>query len=170
MQKHILLVSSLVLIFFTLLLVSCNNDIKDDLKIASINQLIIENKTLLGVTEEGRKATKIVISDDVTSIGEKALYSCTMLTSIIMPSNLDTIGPYALMDCNKIKSITLPDSVKEIENSAFMKCSSLESITIPNKVTEISRYLFEECESLTTVAIPESVKKLTIVHSFPVLA
>ena len=59
-------------------------------------------------------------SYSVTSIGKKAFYNCSGLTSV-----------------------TIPNSVRNIGYSAFTNCSGLTSVTIPNSVTTIEKYASE---------------------------
>ena len=79
------------------------------------------------------------------------------LMKILLPENLTSIGNYAFEDCPSLTSITIPNSVTSIGTSAFEGCSSLTSITIPNSVTSIGIYAFSYCSSLTSITIPNSV-------------
>ena len=79
----------------------------------------------------GELVTDLVIPNSVTSIGDRAFYGCTGLTSV-------TIG----------------NSVTNIGSLAFYDCSSLTSVTIPNSVTSIGDYAFDECSSLTAIYVP----------------
>ena len=77
---------------------------------------------------EKAKFTKVVIGNSVTSIGHRAFYYCTSLTSV-----------------------TIPDGVTEIGSDAFYHCTSLTSVTIPDRVTSIGGWAFNECTSLKEV-------------------
>ena len=46
--------------------------------------------------------SSITIPDSVTSIGERAFWSCDRLTSITIPSSVTSIGEYALCGCEKL--------------------------------------------------------------------
>ena len=96
----------------------------------------------------------------VTSIGERAFYSCSSLISITIPAGVTSIGNYAFAYCSSLTSITIPDGVTNIGDSAFYGCRSLTNITIPNSVTSIGNYAFEGCRSLTSITIPDGVTSI----------
>ena len=99
-------------------------------------------------------------TNSVTSIGERAFYDCSSLTSITIPNSVTSIGSSAFTNCSSLTSITIPNSVTSIGDDAFYGCSSLTSVTIPNSVTSIGDYAFEYCSSLTSVTIPNSVTSI----------
>ena len=78
------------------------------------------------------------VSYSVTSIGEKAFWSC-----------------------NQLKSVTIPNSVITICDDAFEYCHGLTSINIPNGVTSIGKYAFWNCNGLTSITISKSVKTMS---------
>ena len=104
--------------------------------------------------------TSITIPNSVTSIGEFAFSGCSSLTSITIPNSMTSIGQNAFYNCSGLTSITIPNSVTSIGSSAFSGCSGLTSVTIPNSVTSIGGYAFSRCTSLTSVTIPNSVKSI----------
>ena len=96
----------------------------------------------------------------VTSIGYRAFYGYTGLTSITFPNSVITIGDEAFKGCTELTSVTLGNSITSIEYCAFGGCTGLTSITIPNSVTTIGSSAFEGCERLTSVTIPNSVTSI----------
>ena len=90
---------------------------------------------------------------NVTSIGRKAFYGCSGLTSVCIPNSVTSIGGYAFVNCSGLTSVTFPNSVTTIDVGAFNGCSGLTSITIPNSVTNINGSAFHNCPGLTSVTL-----------------
>jgi uncharacterized repeat protein (TIGR02543 family) len=99
------------------------------------------------------KIKKVSISDGVTTIGDKAFYSCENLTSITIPDGVTIIGDDAFSKCKSLTSITIPDHVTSIGKSAFNYCSQLTSLTIPASVTSIGKNAFGGCSGVTTLTV-----------------
>ena len=95
----------------------------------------------------------ITFDGPVTSIGDRAFYGCSGLTSITIPNSVKSIGNYAFCGCSSLTSITIPNSVTSIGDYAFYGCSSLTFIIIPNSVTSIGRGAFAWCSGLTSIVV-----------------
>ena len=100
------------------------------------------------------------ISYPVTSIGNKAFFFCSGLTSVTIPNSVTEIGIRAFYNCEGLMSVTIPNSVTSIGYYAFQGCSGLTSVNIPNSVTSIGYYAFQGCSALTSVNIPNSVTEI----------
>ena len=70
------------------------------------------------------------ISHSVTSIGERAFYDCSGLTSVTIPNSVTSIGGRAFEDCSGLTSVTIPNSVTSIGDRAFFCCFGLTSVHI----------------------------------------
>ena len=109
-----------------------------------------EVSAILNVSEEGRLTSavytydthknysadhlngKLVIPDNVTSIGWDAFYGCSGLTGVILPESITTIHSQAFSGCSSLKSIIIPKSVTDIdvETYVFSNCDNLEIIKV----------------------------------------
>ena len=127
---------------------------------------IIEKET--NTLIQGCKNTKIPSS--VTSIGERAFWDCSELTSIEIPSSVTRIGYGAFDGCSGLTSITVEagnamyDSrdnsnalIETKTNTLILGCKSTK---IPSSVTSIGESAFEDCSGLTRIEIPSSVTSI----------
>ena len=104
--------------------------------------------------------TSVTIGNSVTSIGVRAFYYCTGLTSVTIGNSVTSIGDGAFYDCKGLTSITIPNSVTSIGAEAFYECSGLTSVTIGSGVTSIGGSAFRYCSGLTSVTIGNSVTRI----------
>ena len=88
----------------------------------------------------------------VTSIGDKAFFYKSSLTSINIPNSVTLIKSGAFEGCSNLASVTIGNSVTTIGDNAFIYCKSLISIVIPNGVTFIGEYN-QEIKGKTNVEI-----------------
>ena len=92
-----------------------------------------------------------IIPNSVTSIGSRAFWGCSGLTSITIPNSVTSIGDWAFAACLGLTSIIIPNSVTSIGDQAFEGCSGLTSMTIPNSVTSLGGGAFYGCSGLQWV-------------------
>ena len=121
------------------------------------------------------------IPSSVSSIGERAFYNCTSLSSvhlpdcllsainsntfcectglssIHLPESLSTIGEGAFSWCTNLNSLHLPDSLVTIDSNAFYRCTSLSTVYLPDSLSTIGCAAFYRCTSLLSICIPESL-------------
>lgn len=124
----------------------------------------IEEKNVISI---GDKAfynctwlSTVELPDSVTSIGDSAFSGCSGLTSATLSSNLTSIGDSAFSGCSGLESVNLSSNLTSIGSYAFSGCSSLISILIPNNVTSIGRGAFSKCRKLISVILPENLSKI----------
>ena len=91
-----------------------------------------------------------LVDDQITSIGDRAFYNCSALTSIDLPA-ATSIGSYAFQNCSELTSVDLP-AVTSIGSSTFQSCTKLTSIDLP-AATSIGEYAFYSCSKLTSVML-----------------
>ena len=90
-----------------------------------VDGMIIQNNVL--VAARGN-LTIANIPEGVTSIGSRAFYYCTGLTSITIPEGVTSIGNDAFYTCTSLTSIIIPSSVTSIRSDAFNNCTSLTDV------------------------------------------
>lgn len=91
----------------------------------------------------------------VISIGDKAFYRCSDLTSVTIPNSVTSIGERAFGYCTGLTSVPFPNSVTSIGSYAFEDCSGLTSVTIPESVTSIGNHAFFDCSGLKTFTVED---------------
>ena len=107
---------------------------------------------------ENKQITRIVVEQDVTSIGDGAFYACSKVTSVQLPTTLQSIGYLAFYFCADLKAVDIPNGVTTLR-SAFQNCRSLTTIDVPSSVTDIGG-AFATCVSLTSVTLPEGLTEI----------
>lgn len=95
--------------------------------------------------ESDERITTVVLSEGVTSIGDRAFRYCPSLTSISLPESLIEIGGWTLQNCTALTSIYLPSALTSIGSWAFDACTSLTSISLPTSLTSIGSFAFYGC-------------------------
>ena len=101
--------------------------------------------------KEAMEIPKEIKGIAVTSIGSKAFYWCSGLTSIEIPAGVTSIGEGAFDDCSGLTSIEIPAGVTSMGSGAFSGCTSLTSITIPNSMKSFGNWTFKNCTSLVNI-------------------
>ncbi len=123
------------------------------------------------------KVTKVIVSEGIESIEDRAFAYNKEMASISLPEGLTSIVSSIVWGCEQLKSFHLPSTVTIFENCNFGWCDALEEITVAegNPVFD-SR---DNCNAIIRTAtktlvagckatvIPSSVKKLE--HSFEYL-
>lgn len=96
---------------------------------------------------------KIVVSEGITEVGERAFYWCTNCTEVILPDSLVAIREYGFNNLRNLRYITLPPNLKIIEFCAFSECAALVSITLPDSVTTVGSNAFSNCHKLSSAVL-----------------
>ena len=96
----------------------------------------------------------------VTAIAPHAFENCRVLQRLILPEDLRSIGEMAFLGCQRLRRISIPGGVRRIGTLAFARCASLTHVRIQPGVEAIGPSAFSKCSLLTRVDIP------TTVHAF----
>ncbi len=113
-----------------------------------------------GTAERPRnRATKIVIENGITSIGNNAFGAFKELKEVVIPASVKSIGSGAFKNNEKLTKVTIPSAVTVINNDTFSGCSSLSSININEGITSIGANAFNGTK-ISSVNMPFSVKSI----------
>ena len=115
-----------------------------------------------------RKLHSVVISDNVTTIGDNAFAGCTKLQYVQMPKSLTTIGTGAFNGCSVLPYVVIPSTVQgdgyslwPLGDASFTDCPKLEHAfmlgTAPENAYAVSGYDFNfEYDSPTKFIIKDN--------------
>lgn len=135
------------------------------------------------------KCWVIEFDGEVTTIGKRAFYARTALTSVVIPSSVTSIETEAFTHCSSLKRFvgkfasedgralivdsklvafaqaglteyTIPEDVTEIDDSVFSDCTDLKSVVISDSVTAIGERAFEMCCNLESVVLSENLRSI----------
>ncbi|MDD3220658.1 MAG: leucine-rich repeat protein [Lachnospiraceae bacterium] len=95
-------------------------------------------------------------------IADEALAGCNQISKITITSNIKTIGNKAFADCTNLSNVVMSNQVlTSIGTEAFKNCTSLTSLDIPSSVTDLGAGMLEGVvnfsELYLTSSIPPSV-------------
>lgn len=113
-------------------------------------------------------AAKLVIPEEVTSIGDKAFEWCEALRCVTIPMSLGKIGNYAFESCYSLESLNIPESVTQIGVNPFLHCNKLKIDLNQNSIFKIiSDLLIDKNGRLiaclnhnSSILIPEEVRSI----------
>lgn len=105
-------------------------------------------------------ATKVVIPNNITKIGNCVFYAYDGVTSIEIPNSVTEIGSYAFCGMETLTSIIIPNSVVSLGEYAFTGCTNLAFADIGNGVQQIGKDTFIRCTNLEKVIIGSSVSSI----------
>ena len=95
---------------------------------------ILYNKDRTALICYPTAASKYIIPNSVSCIGECAFSGCTNLTAVTIPDSVTNIGDNAFSDCTSLTSVTLPSS-GIVGECAFRNCACLKKVIVPPNVS-----------------------------------
>ena len=111
--------------------------------------------------------TKLVIPDNVKTIGSGAFSGCVELTNIEISKNVSVLNQSLFSGCYKLQHVKWNSNTKDgtIRGGAFYDCTSLKSFYIPSGVSPIGQSfdganwqntsIFKNCTSLDSLIIED---------------
>ncbi|MEL3904586.1 MAG: leucine-rich repeat protein [Treponemataceae bacterium] len=129
------------------------------------------NKVLSGV-EGSKPRGKIIVPDNVSTIGYAFSYYSSLITTISIPASVTSIEHDAFSSCKNLKTLTVDSgntNYKSVNNIIYTKDGKTlifaaggltGTIDIPAGVTSIGKSAFNGCSALTGITIPASVTSI----------
>ena len=111
----------------------------DNTNYSSIDGVLFNKDQTSLIQYPGAKQGAYTIPNSVTSIGERAFYGCSDLTSVTIPNSVTSIGMYAFYGCRSLTSVTMGNEITSIGGGAFSGISSQATIYV--NCEEYDRYM-----------------------------
>lgn len=143
-----------------------NSFIQVEKTASDLKNVVISNKVseISDIAFYNTGIESIFIPKSVTTIGKKAFWHCTELTTVGFDRNssFNSLPEECFKDCTSLKNVTF-GRIKYLEALVFNNCSTLERIDLTN-VLSIESTAFDGCTSLTDVVYQntESEEKATV--------
>lgn len=103
---------------------------------------------------------KLVIGNNVSSIGAGAFENCDKLSDITFGTSLKIIGDSAFSGCTKLENIDLSNTaVIEVKQNAFSGCNKVKSIMFSNCIENIGREAFSGVY-IRELILPQTIKSI----------
>ena len=108
-------------------------------------------RILDGAFKDKTKITKVVVPENVVSIGVDAFLGCTNIEEVSLPSSLRHIGRRAFVGLRYMKDIHIPEGVETIGDSVFSNCVNLENVSFPSTLKDLGSNLFQSDKLVTSL-------------------
>ena len=112
-------------------------------------------------------AEKIVIGENITSVGAYNFFAFDHVTEVVLPSTLTSIGDGAFAYCLELAAVNLPAGLTAIGEFAF-GANSLTSVNVPSGVTTLNT-VFSYNFAPLTVTLNEGLTTVTDCFSYTVI-
>lgn len=123
-------------------------------KVTSISKSAFKNN---------RKLKKVVIGENVSAIGTKAIFGCKNLSTVTIGKNVVSIGAGAFSNCTKLTRLTIPAKVTRIGANAFSGCKKLRKLEIKSRKLNskgLNKKSFKGIPKKTLIRVPMDKRKV----------
>ena len=109
----------------------------------------------------GFSAQCLKIPEGVTTIGDGAFQSASLLRIVSLPAGLTRIGKEAFSNSGELFAVSLPDSITEIDDKAFSGCYQLCVPVLPACLKRIGDEAFAYCAGASDLRVlPEGLRSV----------
>lgn len=105
-------------------------------------------------------ATKVVISDGITSVGANSFNGFKKIKSVEFADSIEKIGKNAFAYCSNsaFRKLVIPASVKEICENAFIGAENLREVVLNDGLEKIGSSAFYGNKRIRSIVVPSSLK------------
>ncbi len=110
-----------------------------------------------------RGPASMIIPDSLTSLGNRAFYGCTKMSTLVLgwnPNNPSNLNNGTFQYCTGLTTAYIHDGVVGIGDNCFLYCYSLTTVVLGDTVDAIPYQAFRDCTSLTTVDVGDGVTSI----------
>ena len=108
---------------------------------------------------QNNQIKEIVLSNGITSLGDRLFYHCANAKTVSLPATLTSIGDSAFAQEDAaigytagLTSVTIPQAVTAIQSFAFQH-TAIAEVTVPASVKTWGKYVFSGCAKLKTARV-----------------
>ena len=108
---------------------------------------------------QNNQIKEIVLSNGITSLGDRLFYHCANAETVSLPATLTSIGDSAFAQEDAaigytagLTSVTIPQAVTAIQSYAFYH-TAIAEVTVPASVKTWGKYAFSGCAKLKTARV-----------------
>lgn len=99
---------------------------------------------------------KVVITGNITRIGNSAFDGCTEISSVSLPNSIEEIGEYAFKSCRNLELEQVPSNLNKIETGAFSGCTKM----MTDGAIYVSDVLVQGSIDATTITVKEGITEI----------
>lgn len=102
-------------------------------------------KSLFGNVLPPANLKKVIILPDTTTLPAEMFYDCHSIEEVVIPATITSIGDRAFYSCFDLMSVIFApgSALTHIGSGAFENCVGLESVSLPSTVTQIDSDAFK---------------------------
>ncbi len=110
---------------------------------------------------ENSGISEMKFPETLSTIGDKAFYSCKFMDNVVFPASMRSVGKNAFNDNKNLKHLVLNEGLTTLGNRAFYGCD-IRSLQLPSTLGMLKSEVFRENVRLETVQFAEG---LTVIES-----